>query len=115
MASGDRQMGEKISAARRRKGWKQKDLARALEVEPTTVSRWERGTNGPSMQTIAHIANALDEPVAYFTAHLDGSAPLVASRADLATVRLEERVEALQEAVESLRVMLERSLLAGQR
>ena len=37
------ELGDRIKNARTEKGWKQKHLAAELEVEPITVSRWERG------------------------------------------------------------------------
>jgi transcriptional regulator with XRE-family HTH domain len=40
--------GERIIAARQRLGMTQKELARTLGVDPTTVGRWERGTGKPS-------------------------------------------------------------------
>jgi transcriptional regulator with XRE-family HTH domain len=41
-------LGERIVATRQRLGMTQKELARALGVDPTTVGRWERGTGKPS-------------------------------------------------------------------
>ena len=36
-------LGERIIAVRRKLGLSQKELARGLGVDPTTVGRWERG------------------------------------------------------------------------
>lgn len=108
MALRDPQLGTRIRAARLEKGWKQKELAFAVGVEPTTVSRWERAANTPDMETLMQIAEALGKPIAYFTAHLDGPALLEVSGAELASVRLEERVEALQESVNRVERLLER-------
>lgn len=115
MAYRDREMGARIRAARLDKGWKQKELARAVNVEPTTVSRWERAANAPEMDKLLLIAGALDQPISYFTAHLDGpaTAPTNGDGTGLSAVRLEERVEALQQSVERLEQML-RDTLAQQ-
>ena len=43
------QLGERIRAARADKGWKQKHLAAQVDVEPITVSRWERGATTPDL------------------------------------------------------------------
>ena len=48
MANEKAQLGEKIRAARAAKGWKQKHLAAQVDVEPITVSRWERGRLRPT-------------------------------------------------------------------
>jgi transcriptional regulator with XRE-family HTH domain len=41
-------LGERIVATRQRLGMTQRQLARALGVDPTTVGRWERGAGKPS-------------------------------------------------------------------
>ena len=43
MRSGDHINGEAVQDLRRRVGYTQQDLAEALGVTNTTVSRWERG------------------------------------------------------------------------
>lgn len=53
-------LGLQIKLARIAKGWKQKHLAAALEVEPVTISRWETGANGPPLARLGEIADALD-------------------------------------------------------
>ena len=40
-------LGDKIVAMRRRLGMHQKDLARQLGVDPSTLARWERGKGHP--------------------------------------------------------------------
>jgi transcriptional regulator with XRE-family HTH domain len=58
--------GERVRAARKAKGWKQKELAAAVSVEPVTVSRWERGEHMPDVGMIQRIADATDQPIVYF-------------------------------------------------
>jgi len=41
-------LGERVKELRRRKGWAQEDLARAMDVSLSTIQRWEgKGTNKP--------------------------------------------------------------------
>jgi transcriptional regulator with XRE-family HTH domain len=58
-------IGQNIQAARRAKGWRQKDLAAALNVTHMTVSRWERGTVATlSVRRLQEIADTLEVPLA---------------------------------------------------
>ena len=66
MAEEKGQLGEKIRAARAAKGWKQKHLAAQVDVEPITVSRWERGATRPDLDVIHLVADATGKPVSYF-------------------------------------------------
>jgi transcriptional regulator with XRE-family HTH domain len=59
-------VAEKIKAARAAKGWKQKQLAAEVSVEPMTVSRWERGATTPDFDALGLIAEATGKPLAYF-------------------------------------------------
>ena len=45
-------VGERIRNARTAKGWMQKHLAAEVEVEPITVSRWERGATTPDLDVL---------------------------------------------------------------
>jgi transcriptional regulator with XRE-family HTH domain len=60
------EVGAKIKSARAAKGWKQKHLATEVQVEPMTVSRWERGATTPDFDALALIAEATGKPVSYF-------------------------------------------------
>lgn len=66
MADEKTQLGEKIRAARAEKGWKQKHLAAEVDVEPITVSRWERGATRPDLNVLHQLAEATGKPVSYF-------------------------------------------------
>jgi transcriptional regulator with XRE-family HTH domain len=52
-------LGSQISSIRKERGLTQAQLAELLEVEPETVSRFERGTAAPSLQRLVSIASAL--------------------------------------------------------
>jgi transcriptional regulator with XRE-family HTH domain len=59
-------LGDRIRAARTERGWKQKHLASKVEVEPITVSRWERGATTPDLDVLGLVADATGKPLSYF-------------------------------------------------
>ena len=89
MAKGE--VGERIREARASKGWKQKHLAAEVEVEPITISRWERGATTPDLDVLRLVAEATGKPLAYFVG--SGNEP----RADL-----EARVEHIEQSLARL-------------
>ena len=68
MANEKAQLGERIRSARAAKGWKQKHLAAEVEVEPITVSRWERGATTPDLDVLGRVAEATGMPVGWLSA-----------------------------------------------
>ena len=44
----DKEFGERLASVRKARGDTQLDLAKALNVHPAQVSRWENGTRGPT-------------------------------------------------------------------
>ena len=50
-------LGEQLKELRRQYGRTQEDLAKALDITPQAVSRWEKGLCYPDMQLIPAIAN----------------------------------------------------------
>lgn len=57
----DLRFGATLRKLRRRRGWRQEDLARKAKVSPSTISRVERGHIGSlSFDTIRAVAAALD-------------------------------------------------------
>nr|WP_202423500.1 helix-turn-helix transcriptional regulator [Nocardiopsis alba] len=56
------QLGHVIKRVRTRSGAKQKDLASALNVVPSTLSSWESGTRAMSEETARKIDQQLDSP-----------------------------------------------------
>ena len=59
-------LGDRIREARASKGWKQRELASEVEVEPITVSRWERGATTPDLDVLRLVAEATGQPLSYF-------------------------------------------------
>lgn len=54
------QLKDRIKDARTNKHYTQKELAKLINVKPTTVSGWELGRNEPSIDTLKKLANILD-------------------------------------------------------
>lgn len=100
MAEEQRQLGERIKDARLEKGWKQKDLARAAHVEPTTVSRWERGASAPDLNTLEVLADVLGKPVTYFVSN--GRTPAAALDEKALRQMVREEVEGALGQVEAM-------------
>jgi len=59
MAMDTKRLAETVRAARERKGWSVRDLARAAGVGSTTVSQIEAGERAPRVDSLAAIADAL--------------------------------------------------------
>ncbi len=57
------ELGDTIQRARLARLWKQKELAAAVGVEPTTVSRWETGEQAPGRLTLRRLADVLEIPL----------------------------------------------------
>jgi transcriptional regulator with XRE-family HTH domain len=93
-----RELGEKIKAARADKGWKQKHLAAEVEVEPITVSRWERGATTPDLDVLRLVAQATDKPLTYFVSEGEAPAPDLPRRVD----RLEESLSRVEQKLDEL-------------
>jgi transcriptional regulator with XRE-family HTH domain len=95
---GKGEVGERIREARASKGWKQKHLAAEVEVEPITISRWERGATTPDLDVLRLVAEATGKPLAYFVG--SGEEP----RADLETRvdRIEQSLARLEQKFDLL-------------
>lgn len=61
-------IGTRIREARIAKGWTQRELGENLpgKSDGTQVSKWERGRNRVSDDTLAHIARLLERDVSWF-------------------------------------------------
>jgi transcriptional regulator with XRE-family HTH domain len=89
--AGDKELGERIKTARAEKGWKQKHLAAEVDVEPITVSRWERGATTPDLDVLRLVAEATGHPLAYFVESSDAAAAAAAG--------LPQRVDRLEQSL----------------
>ena len=91
-----RMLGDRIRQARAAKGWKQKNLAAEVEVEPITVSRWERGATTPDLDVLRLVAEATGRPLSYFVS--DDEAPALETRVETleqSLARLEQKLDLL--------------------
>jgi transcriptional regulator with XRE-family HTH domain len=96
-------IGVRIREARAAKGWKQKELAAQVDVEPITVSRWERGATTPDLDVLGLVADATGRPLSYFV----GPANQAPAEDDDRLERLEQRLDRLERAVGRLLDRLE--------
>ena len=113
-----REVGERIRAARAEKGWKQKHLAAEVEVEPITVSRWERGATTPDLNVLTLVAEATGKPLSYFvdaasadpaaaaTATASASLDATAERIEAAAQRIADESARLADVLSELRAEL---------
>lgn len=53
------ELGNRIRAQRKKQNLKQDDIARALQISPQAVSKWERGENAPDLFTLAPLGRLL--------------------------------------------------------
>lgn len=97
---GKKELGEKIKAARAERGWKQKHLAAHVEVEPITVSRWERGATTPDLDVLRLVAEATGRPLSFFVEEQADEAPTpaLAGRVD----RLEQSLDRVEQKLDAL-------------
>ena len=112
-------VGERIRQARADLGWKQKNLAAEVSVEPITVSRWERGATTPDLQVLGRVAEATGKPLSYFVGDDGGDARAgstlesAADRIEVAALRVAEASERMaavaSELVEELRAARSRT------
>lgn len=57
------EFGERLKQSRKRRGWKQADLAKRLGVSVQAVSNWERGQNDPEYARVVEIFRLLGEDI----------------------------------------------------
>lgn len=67
--------GERIVAARKRKGWSQQDLADALGTSQATIHRYETGNRDPRSGVVVDLSKALGVTVSYLLGVTDEPAP----------------------------------------
>src|ERR671924_1935843 len=102
LSMGERPMlGERIREARASKGWKQRELASEVEVEPITVSRWERGATTPDLDVLQLVAEATGKPLSYFVAE-SAAAPQTGGGTAAKLERAAERLEAQADQIAKL-------------
>lgn len=72
-------LGRKITERRKHLGWTQAELAEKLGVDSETISRFERGSNLPSLLRLEKLARVMDAPLAELLAE-SSAHPLDQSR-----------------------------------
>jgi transcriptional regulator with XRE-family HTH domain len=98
-------LGDRIREARASKGWKQRELASEVEVEPITVSRWERGATTPDLDVLRLVAEATGKPLGYFVA--GDEQPQAAGASGEAFQKLERAADRLAEEADRIAALLD--------
>jgi transcriptional regulator with XRE-family HTH domain len=99
------ELGGRIREARAARGWKQRELASEVEVEPITVSRWERGATTPDLDVLRLVADATGKPLSYFVAAESEQPPTPV--AEGAIRRLEQAADRLAAEADRIATLLE--------
>jgi transcriptional regulator with XRE-family HTH domain len=99
------ELGGRIREARASKGWKQRELASEVEVEPITVSRWERGATTPDLDVLRLVAEATGKPLSYFVAGAEKEPS--AGAADDAVRKLERAADRLSAEADRIAALLD--------
>lgn len=92
-------VGQRIKAAREKKGLTQEELAALIDISPTHISVIERGTKIPRLDTFVAIANVLEmSSDSLLVDVLEHSADVVASELSTAIENLphEEKLRVLK-------------------
>src|SRR3954447_20447121 len=100
MAKGE--VGERIREARASRGWKQKHLAAEVEVEPITVSRWERGATTPDLDVLRLVADATGRPLSYFVDESGAATEAPTGELTGRVDRLEQSLSRVEEKLDAL-------------
>lgn len=58
-----KELGQRIVRVRKRRGWRQGDLARRLGVPRERLGKWERGVNSPSLEDLSALSEVLELPL----------------------------------------------------
>lgn len=82
--------GQRLAAARKAKGWTQRELADALETTIKMVDYYERRAVNPALEVVQMCARALDVPVSSLIGEGD---PAPAARKPGPVSQLERRFE----------------------
>jgi len=94
-----KELGERIKAARAGRGWKQRHLAAEVDVDPMTVSRWERGATTPDLDVLRLVATATGKPLSYFVDTAPPATELAprVEQLEQSLARVEAKLDALLE------------------
>lgn len=98
-------VGHRIREARELRGLKQKDLAARVNVEPQTVSNWERGVYEPDFDKIELLARELRQPASFFFSD-EAAATQQPEVPDLVERRLEEIERHLDDRLDRIERLL---------
>lgn len=91
----------RIKEVRKEKGYSQKSLADALNVNQTAVSQWERGATLPASSTLAKLSKLLDSSSDYLLGLSENKDPHSWSNDELIKVLTENQKGIIKNLLES--------------
>lgn len=71
MAEKMREIGERIKELRKKKHWTQDELAHLLEVAPSSVGSYERGSRQPSIENLIRMSKYFNVSLDYLLCQTD--------------------------------------------
>ncbi|GMQ58959.1 hypothetical protein AN1V17_33560 [Vallitalea sediminicola] len=74
---------ERLKLLRKNKNLSQKDLAKTLNISPSTIGMYEQGRRQPDTKTLQHIANYYGVSIDYLLGQTDNSIPYSIKRVPL--------------------------------
>lgn len=74
----DKNIGNKIKAIRKTRGYSQQQLAELMDVTRSTISNWECGRRYPHLSELDSLANKLNVSLEYFKGNGDDIKELLA-------------------------------------
>jgi Zn-dependent peptidase ImmA (M78 family)/DNA-binding XRE family transcriptional regulator len=83
--------GERLKTAREFKGWSKEELARRTGLTGAAIGQFERGDITPNTGTLTRLSEALDVPIAFFSAGADTGGGVGAYFRSLRSTTLTER------------------------
>ena len=73
-----KKIGERIKTLRKRKHWTQDELAHHLEVAPSSVGSYERGSRQPTIENLIRMSRYFNVSLAYLLCQSDDARTLEA-------------------------------------
>lgn len=95
-------IAKRLRAARKQKGYSQRDLGLLTGLSDKSISAYEKAKVTPPVEVLARLAEELEKPISYFVEE-----ELDAARMAVAVLqRVREELKRLEEKVESLEKLL---------
>ena len=94
-------LGQKITAARKQKGWTQGELGDLVDVASGLIGKYERGEINPPLEVASKIAKMLDCSLDFLAGNIEENSTKVKSTIPAHLVPLINKIEKLSSADKS--------------